>query len=64
MKRYVQLECGHEFHESCPDGAQESSPRVCSYMDHKASDPGVLWMTDQGMAMSNVEIYSTVRNAE
>lgn len=57
MKRYVLLQCGHEFHESGPDGVQESSPRVCSFMDHAVTDPGVLWMTDQNMAMSDVVAY-------
>lgn len=60
MKRNASLQCGHTFTESGPDGVQESTPRVCSFMHHRETDPGVLWMTDQSMAMSDVVSYTPV----
>ena len=71
MRRRVTLTCGHSFVESGPDGMAEFSPRVCSVMDHVGPDwpgrmpgephnPGVLYMTDQGMAMSNVLEYENL----
>jgi len=71
MRRRVTLACGHSFVEHCPDDTEESSPRVCSVIDHVRPDypgrplhvpynPGVLYMTDQGMAMSNVIEYESL----
>lgn len=59
MKRRVVLTCGHEFVESGPDGMSwdVELPRVCSDFNHTIDDPGVLWMTDQLLAMSEVVEY-------
>lgn len=68
MRRRVTLACGHNFVESVGPAVGTPSPRVCSVMDHVGPDwpgrtpgqpynPGVLYMTDQGMAMAHVIEY-------
>jgi hypothetical protein len=70
MRRRVTLACGHSFVESGNEMG-EQSPRGCPVMNHVGPDrpdraagelynPGVLYMTSQGMAMSEVIEYETL----